>query len=183
MKSSFSVITLLAWFMVSTSGYGLDPSVNVKVPDVPDALKVSSTETLLFSVQAKGVQIYTWLPKKDDPTKFEWVFKSPEADLFDAQGKKIGRHYAGPTWESTDGSKVIGALKGHIPSKDATAIPWLLLNAKSHEGNGIFTPVTSIQRLETVGGKAPATEAIQPAAGKELRVPYTAVYYFYGSKS
>lgn len=109
------------------------------------------------------------------------MLKAPEADLFDAQGKRIGRHYGGPTWEEIDGSKVIGEVKGREPSPDANAIPWLLLVARKHEGNGVFSRISSIQRLETVGGKAPAGERDRSKLGTELRVPYTAVYYFYTS--
>jgi len=182
-KSSFWIITFCAWFIVSTSGYGADSSQKPTVPDVPDALKASPGEELLFAATAKGFQIYTWQPKKDNPSQYEWVFKSPEADLFDASGKKMGHHYAGPTWESNDGSKVVGELKSHIPAKDENAVPWLLLTAKEHAGTGIFSHVTSIQRLETVGGKAPLAGASPPGTGAELRVPYTAVYYFYVSKT
>jgi hypothetical protein len=108
--------------------------------------------------------------------------KAPEADLFDARGKKIGHHYGGPTWASTDGSKVTGEVKASESSNDANAIPWVLLTAKTHEGHGIFNRVNSIQRLETRGGKAPSGSCDQLAVGKELQVPYTAVYYFYDSK-
>jgi hypothetical protein len=182
-KSSFGIITFWAWFIVSTLGFGADSFQKLKVPHVPDALKVSPAEELLLIVRAKGVQIYTWQQKKDSPSQYEWVFKSPEADLFDASGKKIGHHYAGPTWESSDGSKVLGELKAHISSKDESAVPWLLLTAKEHEGTGIFSHVTSIQRLETVGGKAPLAGSNPPKAGTEVRVPYTADYYFYGPKT
>jgi hypothetical protein len=71
--------------------------------------------------QASGVQIYDCSASKADPSKFEWVFRAPEADLFDGTGKKIGKHYAGPTWESNDGSKVIGEVKarddGPMPTR------------------------------------------------------------------
>ena len=181
MKNTFLAITLFGSLAVLTSGYAADSSATT--PVVPDAVKVSPSEVLLFTAKARGVQIYVGQASKDDPTKYEWVFKAPEADLFDAQGKKIGHHFAGPTWKSTDGSSVAGALKGHVPSPDASAVPWLLVSAKSHEGKGVFSPVTSIQRLETTGGKAPAGAPTQANVGKELRVPYTAVYYFYGTKS
>ena len=151
-------------------------------PTVPDSLKVPPTESLSFSANAKGVQIYECRAKKDAPTQYEWAFKAPEADLFDAQGKKIGHHHGGPTWESADGSKIVGEMKGREPSPDANSIPWLLLTAKTHEGQGVMSLITSIQRLETAGGKAPAGGADQSTAGQELRVPYTAVYYFYGPK-
>lgn len=113
-------------------------------------------------------------------TQFEWVFTGPEADLFDAGGNKVGRHFAGPTWEWNDGSRVVGSVKGSVPSKDAGAVPWLLLAAKGHSGNGVLSQVTSIQRLETSGGKAPAGACRAIDLGKKLRVPYTAVYFFYG---
>lgn len=151
-----------------------------KKPAVPDALKVPAEEDLVFFANAKGVQIYECQPKKDDPAQYEWVFKAPEADLFDMQGKKVGHHYAGPTWEWNDGSKVVGEVKAKAPSSGASAVPLLLLTAKSHEGSGVLSSVTSIQRLETVGGQAlaPAKDYI----GKTLSVPYTAVYYFYAPK-
>jgi len=85
---------------------------------VPEALRIPVTESLAFKANAKGVQIYESRAKEDDPSKYEWVFKGPEADLFDEQGKKIGRHYAGPTWESNDGSKVVGEVKGKADAKD-----------------------------------------------------------------
>ena len=172
----------LGWLAVFMNGCGPDSSSRLSVPVVPDAIKVSPTDTPSFAANAKGVQIYECRAKKDDATQYEWVLKAPEADLFDGRGKKIGRHYGGPTWESSDGSKVVGEVKGSEPSTDANAIPWLLLGAKQHEGNGVFSRVNSVQRLETVGGKAPAGGCDQPSMGKELRVPYSAVYYFYVSK-
>ena len=146
---------------------------------VPDALQVSTKEVLLFKARARGVQIYKCQASKENPAQFEWEFVAPEADLFDTQGDKIGRHYAGPTWESNDGSRVVGAVNGSAVSKDGGAVPWLLLSAKKHLGDGAFSQVTSIQRLETKGGKAPSGGCAQTDVGMELRVPYTAVYCFY----
>ncbi len=149
------------------------------VPGVPETLKVSATQVLSLETQGTGVQIYECKAGKDDPAKFEWVFKAPEAELFDSAGKKIARHYAGPTWEANDGSKVVGEVKAKDNGPDPNAIPWLLLSAKSTSGNGVFSRTKSIQRLNTVGGKAPAEGCTQAQAGKETRVPYKAKYYFY----
>ena len=102
--------------------------------------------------------------------------------MFDRDGKVIGRHYAGPTWETNDGSKVVGELKAKADAKDTNAIPWLLLGTKQHEGAGVFSKVTYIHRLDTVGGKAPAQGCDGTSAGKQIRVPYTATYYFYVGK-
>ena len=182
MKRNLPALIVCGWLAVFLAGCATDSSRRVSVPVVPDTVKVPAVDSLAFAASAKGVQIYECRARKDDATQYEWVFKAPEADLFDARGKKIGRHYGGPTWESNDGSKVLGEVKGREPSTDANAIPWLLLGARKHEGNGVFSRVSSIQRLETVGGKAPAGGCDQSSMGKELRVPYRAVYYFYVPK-
>jgi hypothetical protein len=88
----------------------------------------------------------------------------------------VGTHYAGPTWESVSGSKVVGTVAQRC-TPIATAIPWLSLTATSSEGPGIFRRVEFIQRLHTVGGLAPSAPAA--SAGEEARVPYTAEYFFY----
>ncbi len=148
-------------------------------PVVPENLKVPAPQVLSLVSPATGVQIYECSAGKADPAKFEWTFKAPEADLFDLSGRKIGKHYAGPTWESNDGSKAIGEVRARDDGPAATAIPWLLLNAKSTSGNGVFSRTQSIQRLYTVGGKAPAQACNRAQLGKEARVAYKATYYFY----
>lgn len=182
MKRTFPQLIILSWLAIFQAGCQPDSSEKLSAPLVSDTLKVPLTDTLAFSATGKGVQIYECRANKDNANQYAWVLKAPDADLFDARGKKIGHHFGGPTWESSDGSKVKGELKGSEPSTDAKAIPWLLLRAKTHEGNGIFRRVNSIQRLETRKGKAPSGGCDQPAVGKQLQVPYTAVYYFYESK-
>jgi hypothetical protein len=86
-----------------------------------------------------------------------------------------GKHYAGPTWQASDGSTVVGArVAGATP--DPTAIPWLLLRATSHAGAGEMTEVTYIQRVATTGGLAPAEGCTPASLGAVARVPYTASY-------
>ena len=140
---------------------------------VPDSLKPGASESLALVVAATGVQIYECRDSK-------WLFVAPEAELWDARGRKIGSHYAGPHWESADGSKIVGAVKQRADAPAPGAIPWLLLGAKSVGSEGAFSKVTSIQRLATVGGVAPAGGCSQP--GEEARVYYTADYYFFTAK-
>ena len=182
MKNNFPALILPGLLALSVASCDLTSTEKVSVPVVPDGIKVPPTEVLSFVADAKGVQIYECRVKKDTTAQYEWVLRAPEADLFDGRGKRIGRHYGGPTWESSDGSKVIGEVKGSEPSTDAKAIPWLLLQANTHEGSGVFSRVNTIQRLETVGGKPPAEGCDQSGSGKKVRVRYTAVYYFYASK-
>jgi hypothetical protein len=161
-------------------GFALAPVSSVRAnddhraPDLPahcTALQVPPGHKVSFHTYALGVQIYRW-------NGASWAFVAPEATLYAAAHfrGKVGTHYAGPTWESNSGSTVIGRRVAGC-SVDSTAIDWLRLEAVETAGPGIFHNVTYIQRVNTVGGKAPAT----PGAfiGAEARVPYTTEYYFY----
>jgi hypothetical protein len=150
--------------------------------NVPDKLKPGPNESLAMIVPAKGVQIYECRVKQDQPGAYGWAFVAPEADLFDTNGKKFGRHYAGPHWESADGSKIAGTVKASADAPQADAVPWLLLATKSDGPDGSFTKITSIQRVNTVGGVAPKTACAQSNLGTTARVPYTADYYFLTEK-
>jgi len=152
------------------------------IPAVPESLRTPPGEGLSLETQATGAQIYECNASGAEPARFEWIFKAPEADLFDRAGNKIGKHYAGPTWESNDGSKVVGEVKARDNGPDPTAIPWLLLSAKSTSGTGVFSQTKSIQRVRTVGGRAPTEACGQAQAGKVIRVSYKATYYFYVAK-
>lgn len=165
--------------LVASGAMAQQPAATV---NVPDKLKPGANEALAMIVPAKGVQIYECRAKKDQPGSYEWAFVAPEADLFDASGKKIGHHYAGPHWESTDGSKIVGAVKERADAPQPQAIPWLLLAARSVGTQGSFSRVTSIQRVNTVGGVAPQTGCSQSTVGATARVPYTADYYFLSEK-
>ena len=141
----------------------------------PPAIAPAADQQLEVKLHAVGVQIYDC---KASGTGFSWGFRAPSADLF-LFGFKVGTHFAGPTWQFLDGSTVVGA-KLAAASPDPTAIPWLLLNAVSHGPvNGLFTPVTSLQRLSTVGGLAPATGCDASSVGAVAQVPYQADYFFY----
>src|SRR5262249_36935625 len=153
------------------------PTVNV-----PNKLKPRANASLAMIVPAKGVQIYECRARKDQAGAYEWAFVAPEADLFDTSGRKIGRHYAGPHWESTDGSKIAGTVKESADAPRADAILWLLLVTKSVGSQGSFSKITSIQRVNTVGGVAPKTGCSQSTVGTTARIPYTADYYFLTEK-
>jgi hypothetical protein len=146
---------------------------------VPAALAVPPPQMLVLAASATGVQIYHCQASKTDPEKRQWVFSAPEAELFDAAGKKIGKHYAGPTWELNDGSKVVGEVIARDKGQDADAIAWLLLKATQTSGSGTLGRVQSIQRLFTAGGQAPATDCDKSQEGREFRAPYRATYNFY----
>jgi hypothetical protein len=152
---------------------------SISPPQVPDNLKVLDGQSVLLKALGKGVQIYDCKAMAGDPGRFEWSFKAPEADLTNEHVKKIAKHYAGPTWEANDGSKVVGAVQQKADAPNPGAIPWLLLKAKTNEGTGMFAKVTYIQRVNTEGGIAPTAGCEQAHVNTEARVDYRATYYFY----
>jgi hypothetical protein len=152
--------------------------------DIPANLAPPSGSTLLFELHAEGVQIYACEAKPDDASTFVWTFKAPEADLFNKHGEVVGSHFAGPTWQGTDGSAVVGAVLERADSPDAGSIPWLLLEATEHTGAGALSTITYVQRIDTVGGTAPTDGCDADHAAEEVRVPYEATYaFFYPSAS
>jgi hypothetical protein len=148
---------------------------------VPENLRPTEAEVPLMTVFARGAQIYECRSKKDDPKSMEWVFVAPEANLFDVSGgQKIGQHYAGPHWQSVDGSKVQGKAKATAAAPRPGAIPWLLLTTTSVGPNGAFAKVSSIQRINTVSGAAPAAaDCTAELKVKQARVAYTADYVMF----
>jgi len=148
-------------------------------PEVPEAITAPAGEQVMFRARASGAQIYVCGRGADG--KSQWTLKAPEAELRDDQGALIGHHAGGPSWRHQDGSEVSGKAVARVESPDADSIPWLLVTAVSHEGNGAFTRVTSIQRINTLGGQPPPAATCDPLKhkGKEARVPYRADYYFY----
>jgi hypothetical protein len=154
-------------------------SVSANAQQVPQQLQPPANEQLLLRVHAKGDQVYTC---KEGTTEFAWTLKAPDAQLFAEDGKPFGKHFAGPSWEVKDGSRVTGKAVANVPSPDADSVAWLLVTIVSHEGSGILSRATTIQRLNTKGGKAPASGCDASHAGKELRVAYTADYLFYAPK-
>ena len=132
---------------------------------------------LLVEAQGDGVQIYTCEITAKGP---EWVFKAPEANLFDAQGRQIGTHYAGPSWKFADGSEVTGASVAQADAPVSGAIPWLLLKVKTKQGSGRLSAVMNIRRTDTKGGAAPTTGCEASHVGEQVRMRYSATYQFFG---
>jgi Protein of unknown function (DUF3455) len=141
--------------------------------DIPPALAPQQGAILSGKYAASGVQIYVCHAKG---AASEWAFKAPEAELVDAEGRPFAKHYAGPSWEAPDGSKVVGKVLANEPAPKPGAIPWLLLSAES-SASGALAGVRFVQRVNTSGGVAPSGPC--PTVGAEQRVDYTADYIFY----
>jgi Protein of unknown function (DUF3455) len=147
--------------------------------EIRKELQPPSNQQLLVHLRGKGVQIYTC---QEGVTQFAWTLKAPEAELFDTSGKPFGKHFAGPSWQANDGSQIIGKAAASAPSPDPDSIPWLLVTVVNRSGEGVLARVTSIQRLNTKGGKAPSFGCDSAHAGQEVRVPYSADYLFFVPK-
>lgn len=138
---------------------------------VPAAIDAPGTAEVL-KAHAEGAQVYEC--KADSAGKLVWTFREPIATLL-VDGKTIGRHYAGPNWEYSDGSAVSGKAVGNAPGATAQDIPWLKLEVASHRGSGLFGDVTTVQRINTKGGKL---DGACENAGAFQSAPYSADYVF-----
>jgi hypothetical protein len=181
---SIGVVSLLSAIVLA--GCASHPSATgtpaISTPAVPTPISVSISQRPILKAHAVGVQIYACRanPGQTGGTQsYGWTLKAPEASLFDANGGQIGKHYAGPTWELNDGSKVVGVAQATLVAPGDTSIPWLLLKAVQNDGAGALTPVRAIQRVDTVGGKAPTAGCDVSTQEAEARVRYEANYYFY----
>jgi hypothetical protein len=145
-------------------------SASAQTP-LPDAIAAPG-ETVVLTLHAEGAQVYECKAAGDG--KLAWAFREPIATLL-LNGKTVGRHYAGPTWEHIDSSAVVGKAVGNAPAETASDIPWLKLTVTSGRGTGILSGVTTVQRINTIGGK-PDGECVK--AGTYSNAPYSADYVF-----
>ena len=145
-------------------------SASAQTP-LPDAI-AAPDESVVLTLHAEGAQIYECKAGADG--KLAWAFREPTAALL-LDGKTVGRHYAGPNWEYGDGSAVVGQVVGTAPGSVANDIPWLKLGVTSRRGNGVLSPATTVQRINTAGGKL---NGACYKAGTYESVPYAADYLF-----
>jgi hypothetical protein len=167
MTMPFAKTTALALLLLS----GSCVSAFAAETALPEAIAAPG-EAVVLSTHAEGAQVYECKAGTDG--KMAWAFREPIATLF-ADGKTIGRHYAGPNWEYSDGSAVVGKVIGNAPGTTPNDIPWLKLSVASQRGSGVLTGVTTVQRINTKGGKL---EGACDKAGTFSSAPYSADYVF-----
>jgi hypothetical protein len=138
---------------------------------LPDAIAAPGA-TVVLTVHAEGAQVYECKAGTDG--RLTWAFREPIATLM-ADGKTVGRHYAGPNWEHSDGSAVVGKAIGNAPGATASDIPWLKIEVVSKRGSGVLSSVTTVQRINTKGGNL---EGACDNAGTYRSAPYSADYVF-----
>jgi Protein of unknown function (DUF3455) len=138
---------------------------------LPDAIAAPGEE-IVAVFHAEGTQVYECKASADG--KLTWQFREPIATL-SLDGKTIGRHYAGPNWEHIDGSVVIAKVTASTPGASAKDLDLVKLAVSANRGSGVLTSVTTVQRINTRGGKLAGACDI---AGALQSVPYTADYVF-----
>ncbi len=154
---------------------------------VPASIQVPVGSKLLLRVKGQGVQVYTCQVSAADTTQYTWVLLEAKAILYSGAeyGEKAVRHYFNakhhPVWETEDGSSIEGTKLQQADAPDAGAIPWLLLKTSSSSGTGPIVSAAFIQRINTMGGKAPGAGADMRQKGEKIEVAYSAEYLFYGN--
>lgn len=159
-----------AGLLVITAAVLAIPSM-LSAAEVPAAIAAPG-ETAVVALHAQGAQIYECKAGADG--KLAWTFREPIASLF-LDGKTVGRHYAGPNWDHIDGSGVSAKAAGNAPGQTAKDIPWLKLEVTAKRGSGVLADVTTIQRINTQGGKL---DGACEKAGVLQAAPYSADYVF-----
>ncbi|MES2951508.1 MAG: DUF3455 domain-containing protein [Pseudomonadota bacterium] len=183
--TSYSVLgsrTLLSALLASLLGAcaSAPQAPTVAAIAAPAAL-VPANERVAFTWHAIGSQIYEC--KAAEKGGWNWAFIGPEADLYNQKDEKVGTHGAGPFWAALDNSRTIGSVKARASGARTNDIPLLLLSTKSDGSAGKMARVSSVQRLNTEGGNAPAKGCVAAAdAGKRIKEGYTADYVFFEAK-
>ena len=147
---------------------------------LPEPVRVPAGQKMRMMATGVGELTYECREKKDMAGQHEWVFVGPVANLMSSDRKTVGKYYAGPTWESADGSKITGKQVAIAPAA-AGNIPLQLVKTDPAVGAGAMNGVTYIQRINTKGGVAPAMACDAAGMGKKQTVKYEADYVFYGS--
>jgi len=163
---------VIATFLLGSSlALGCTQASAQATGQLPDSIAAKG-ETVVLTVHAEGAQIYDC--KAGDGGKFAWQFREPIATLIQ-DGKTVGRHYVGPTWEHADGSRIVGKAVGRASGATSQDIPWLKLEAVEARGGGALAGVTAIQRINTKGGQL---EGTCDKVGGTIAAPYAADYVF-----
>ena len=146
---------------------------------LPESVRVPAGISQKMWAVGRGELTYECREKKDMAGAHEWAFVGPMATLYGADKKAVGKYYAGPTWEATDGSRITGKQLAVSPASPGN-IPLQLVKAEPAMGIGAMQGVAYVQRLNTRGGVAPSEPCGTAMKGQRQQVSYAADYVFYG---
>ncbi|MFC0401937.1 DUF3455 domain-containing protein [Paraburkholderia rhizosphaerae] len=170
-RRQFTLASVLSLLTAACAG-GSAPAQSA----VPTASSLMPMNAQLFaSTTATGVQVYSC--EYDSSHHLSWLFKNPQATLYDTLGRPVYHHDAGPSWQADDGSRIVGHAVAQMASASTGSIPQLLLETTHSDKPGQLSSVRFVQRLNTVGGSAPATMCT--AEHQIAYSPYFANYVFW----
>ncbi|GBC04555.1 hypothetical protein RclHR1_05730011 [Rhizophagus clarus] len=164
--------------------------------DLPENITIPTDRNFKFALYGHGYQIY-----QCSVVNKTWTLVAPLADLIDDKNTEtfspiyyIGRHYfvkepingGRPTWESTlqgDNSRVTTKIIATNASPDdpKNNVPWLVTQTTANFGDGAFSDVTNVIRVNTVNGVAPPVEdcGVQYSDQALYYSEYYTEYWFY----
>lgn len=171
--ASRTMLAAVAFACAASAG-----AADMMSPDMPAGIAVPGGNKPAMTLKGVGLLTYECRPKAGMNDAFEWVFAGPDAALQDTSGKQVGKYYGGPTWEHADGSKLTGKQLAVAPAASGN-IPLQLVQTGPAMGSGMFSGVTYIQRVNTMGGVAPAMPCTAATASTKQMVKYSADYVFY----
>jgi hypothetical protein len=164
----FSRSAAVSLLLVAGATAGRAAAQTSPAPETLPTAIAAPGATEVTRVHAIGAQIYECGAAKT------WVFREPIAALMQ-DGKTVGRHFAGPSWEFADFSAVVGKAVGSAPGTTVNDVAWLKLSVSAARGTGILTGVTTVQRIDTAGGQVSGP---CDSTGALRAEPYTATYVF-----
>lgn len=144
--------------------------------EIPPQIRPPAGSTAVLTTHAEGYQIYQCGLGKGG---YAWLLQAPDAKLLDNRGQVVGNHYSGPIWEYKEGSRIVGQIINKIDVDPDSSISWLLVKVIAHKGQGAFSNVSYINRINTNGGLPPRDGCDANHPGSEKRIAYTADYVFY----
>lgn len=147
-------------------------------PAPPQLMPVG--ETAVHRSAARGHQTYECRARLGGAGP-SWVYVAADLDLFGADGRTVtGKHLFPPAiWQDNDGSRIFGDVKARADAPQPGNAPWLLATARSTGGDGRLSKITSLQRVNTVGGVAPASVCDASSLGTRAQVPFSTEYIYF----
>jgi uncharacterized protein DUF3455 len=167
------ISTLAACMLAAPAWSAITPPAGLN-----PGLRASTLEEPAFMLTGTGDSIFECRPLLTEANAFQWVFVAPAATLYEGT-RSVGRLATANTWESSSDRSSVSGLVRASQAGGVDNLPWTLMRAHPAGDSGLFAGVTSIQRVNTTGGIAPATGCDASRAGAEARVAFSAEYYFY----
>ncbi|CAB4396633.1 uncharacterized protein OCT59_019555 [Rhizophagus irregularis] len=165
--------------------------------DFPKNITIPDHHKFDFLLSAYGVQIYKCFVNNHIPNN--WTLVTPDAFCINDKHTQtftpefeVVHHYFLPklinggriVWKSiikNDNSLIVAKVIAQNTSPDGPSnLPWLVSQVTHHEGEGRYSEVTYVLRVNTQGGVAPAAEQCGTfyPDGAIVKIPYNTDYFF-----